>query len=59
MPCDVAASMGMWLHLHGEERGATAMTDTPTDDRPGFVAEEPVHCHACYRLMLWYELAPA
>ena len=27
------------------------MTDAPTDDRPGFVAEEPVHCHACYRLI--------
>jgi hypothetical protein len=27
------------------------MTDTPTDDMPGFVAEEPEHCHACYRLI--------
>jgi hypothetical protein len=28
------------------------MTYTPTDDMPGFVAEEPEHCHACYRLIL-------
>ncbi len=28
------------------------MTETPTDDRPGFVAEKPEHCHACYRLIL-------
>jgi hypothetical protein len=27
------------------------MTSTPTDDQPGFVAEEPEHCHACYRLI--------
>jgi hypothetical protein len=27
------------------------MTDTPTDDLPGFVAEEPEHCHDCYRLI--------
>ncbi len=27
------------------------MTDTPTDDQPGFVAEEPEHCQACYRLI--------
>ena len=27
------------------------MTDTPTDDMPGFAAEEPVHCHDCYRLI--------
>ncbi len=27
------------------------MTETPTDDQPGFVAEEPEHCHACYRLI--------
>ena len=27
------------------------MTDAPTDDQPGFVAEEPGHCHACYRLI--------
>jgi hypothetical protein len=27
------------------------MTDTPTDDTPGFVAEEPEHCHACFRLI--------
>ena len=26
------------------------MTDTPNDDQPGFVAEEPEHCHACYTL---------
>jgi hypothetical protein len=25
--------------------------ETPTDDRPGFVAEEPDHCHDCYRLI--------
>ena len=28
------------------------MTQTPTDDRPGFVADEPKHCHACVRLIL-------
>ena len=27
------------------------MTDTPNDDRPGFVAEKPEHCFACYRLI--------
>ena len=27
------------------------MTETPTDDQPGFVAEKPEHCHACYRLI--------
>ena len=27
------------------------MTDTLTDDMPGFVGEEPEHCHACYRLI--------
>jgi hypothetical protein len=27
------------------------MTDTPTDDMPGFVSEEPEHCHGCYRLI--------
>ena len=27
------------------------MTATPNDDQPGFVAEEPEHCHACYRLI--------
>ncbi len=27
------------------------MTDTPTDDQPGFVAEKPEHCFACYRLI--------
>ena len=27
------------------------MTETPNDDKPGFVAEEPEHCHACYRLI--------
>jgi hypothetical protein len=27
------------------------MTETPTDDIPGFVAEEALHCHACYRLI--------
>ena len=27
------------------------MTDTPTDDQPGFAAEEPEHCHDCYRLI--------
>jgi hypothetical protein len=28
-----------------------AMTEIPTDDQPGFVAENPEHCHACYRLI--------
>jgi hypothetical protein len=27
------------------------MTHTPTEDRPGFVAEQPEHCFACYRLI--------
>jgi hypothetical protein len=27
------------------------MTETPTDDMPGFVAEDPVRCHACYRVI--------
>ncbi len=27
------------------------MTDTHDDDKPGFVAEEPEHCFACYRLI--------
>jgi hypothetical protein len=27
------------------------MTDTPNDDTPGFVAEEPVHCYTCFRLI--------
>ena len=27
------------------------MTDTPNDDKPGFVAEKPEHCFACYRLI--------
>ena len=27
------------------------MTDTPTDDQPGFVAYKPEHCFACYRLI--------
>ena len=27
------------------------MTVTPTDDRPGYVAERPEHCFACFRLI--------
>jgi hypothetical protein len=27
------------------------MTETPTDDQPGLVAERPEHCHDCYRLI--------
>ena len=27
------------------------MTEIPTDDQPGFVAEEPEHWHDCYRLI--------
>jgi hypothetical protein len=27
------------------------MIDTPNDDQPGFVAEEPKHCFACFRLI--------
>ena len=27
------------------------MTDTPNDDRPGCVAEEPEYCFACFRLI--------
>jgi hypothetical protein len=28
------------------------MTAISPDDQPGFVAETPEHCHACYRLIL-------
>ena len=27
------------------------MRDIPNDDEPGFVAEKPEHCFACYRLI--------
>jgi hypothetical protein len=27
------------------------VTESPTDDLPGFTAEEPEHCHDCYRLI--------
>jgi hypothetical protein len=27
------------------------MLETLNDDQPGFVAEEPVHCHARFRLI--------
>jgi hypothetical protein len=27
------------------------MRDIPNDDKPGFVAEEPEHCFACYHLI--------
>ena len=27
------------------------MRDIPNDDKPGFVAEKPEHCFACYRLI--------
>ena len=27
------------------------MTETPNDDHPGFVAQEPEHCSACFRLI--------
>jgi hypothetical protein len=27
------------------------MTHAPTDDQPGFVAEKPEHCFACFRLI--------
>ena len=27
------------------------MTETPNDDIPGFVAKEPEHCFACFRLI--------
>ena len=27
------------------------MSDIPTNDKPGFVAEKPEHCYACYRLI--------
>jgi hypothetical protein len=32
-------------------KGASAMTDTPNNDNPGFVAQRPEHCHACFRLI--------
>jgi hypothetical protein len=31
--------------------GTSAKTETPNDDQPGFVAEEPEQCRACYRLI--------
>jgi hypothetical protein len=27
------------------------MTETPNGDKPGFVAEEPLHYYACFRLI--------
>lgn len=27
------------------------MTETPTNDQPSFVAEQPEHCFACYHLI--------
>jgi hypothetical protein len=27
------------------------VTNNPNDDTPGFVAEKPEHCFACYRLI--------
>jgi hypothetical protein len=36
---------------HCEGKGATAMSDIPNDDKPGFVAEKPEHCFARYRLI--------
>ena len=36
---------------HMEGKGTIAMTNTPTDDQPGFMAEKPEHCFACYRLI--------
>ena len=27
------------------------MSNIPNDDKPGFVAERPEHCFACYRLI--------
>ncbi len=27
------------------------MTESPIDDSPGFVTEEPEHCFACFRLI--------
>ncbi len=47
-----------WSHCEG--KGATAKRDIPNDDKPGFVAERPEHCCACYRLIrpgLTYDLA--
>jgi hypothetical protein len=34
-----------------EGKGTSAMTETPTDDQPGFVAKKPEHCFGCYRLI--------
>jgi hypothetical protein len=36
---------------HCEGKGAAATSDTPNDDKPGFVAEKPEHYFACYRLI--------
>jgi hypothetical protein len=36
---------------HYEGKGATTMTESPTHAQPGFVAEEPEHCHDGYRLI--------
>jgi hypothetical protein len=27
------------------------MTETPNNDQPGFLAEGPAHCSACFRLI--------
>jgi hypothetical protein len=50
-PCGAEASRTSEQPNHCEQTGAGAMTETPTDDKPGFVAEEPEHCRACYRLI--------
>ena len=34
-----------------QHKGPTAMTESPNDDKPAFVAEKPVHCCACFRLI--------
>jgi hypothetical protein len=38
-----------WTHCEG--KGATAVRDVLNEDKPGFVAEKPEHCFACYRLI--------
>lgn len=47
--CGIASANGQLYHCEG--KGATAMTDIPNDDKPGFVADKPEHCFACYRLI--------
>jgi hypothetical protein len=39
------------LQDHCDTKGTLSVTNTPTDDQPGFVAEKPEHCFAWFRLI--------